>query len=195
MTPTLPRPIEPGEIRVGDRVRITWTKYDVEVTAEFTVGSNSDIDRKIRTAGDGPYQQFAWSPGTWTLLAEARIPAPAVGSRWRDPVTNAEYVATGSPLAPYVGYTIGCIALRLENPGAIARLTPIPDHSDGCSPWLWDKETDTGWVDVHLQDSQRTHAQVSGYCTHDGELHPGYDGDRAIAQRLVPWSERGQANG
>lgn len=136
MTNTLPRPIEPGEIKVGMRVCAEANMTTVEgVVTEVAdgrvrIGNITDIDRP-----------GLWS---WTLLAEPPTPAPAVGSHWRDEKADTEYIATDTKVDGHTIYnpylhayaSAGiCAAWSPMDADIIARLTPIPDHGDGYSEW------------------------------------------------------------
>lgn len=197
MTDQLPRPIGPGEIRVGDRVRVAWFDGSTGYTAEFDVADR--CVNSIRSDKD------TWTTidNTWTLLARP-TPAPAVGSRWRaddgsEWVIFADHgVLLGFCYLSGRTYTADRGSLPLDS-YALSNATPIPDHDTGCSPWLWDKETDTAWVESDLTRDPGgmliTHVQVHGERTNGLTLTASFESDREIAARLVPWSERGQANG
>lgn len=197
MTEKLPRPIEPGEIRVGDTVQRTKSRKGIDIRWELTV---KEIDGpELLSMEDG--RCFTDRTDTWTLL-DRPTPAPAVGSRWRDPVTGAEYVRTdGDNLPLFSVYRCGSGDGRglYGHVGdgcadVISRLTPIPNHGDGCSEWLWDPETDTGWVE-RLNDrpgAGATHWQIAGDDYRYAYLNPENGDDRDVIARLRPWSERGQ---
>ena len=190
MTDTLPRPIEPGEIRVGDRVQVTHIQTDRTVTTAFTVSALGG-DRLYTPDGEPIAIR---STDTW-ILVHRPTPAPAAGSRWRDENSGDEFVLTDRGMyARYKG-GIGFLTISSRDAASVARLTPIPDHGDGCSEWLWDPETGTAWVAGNNQTGNVTHLQVHGQATHMGCLIRSTPSDGDVRKRLVPWSERGQANG
>lgn len=196
MTPTLPRPIEPGEIRVGDRVRLTWDEPGSVHTHEFTVTFTDDIDG-LRSIGYKPDTGYTTEyVGTWELLSRP-TPTPAVGSRWAHKQVGAKFVVTDSnSFYCYKGWGLIKTGTSFDLDAKISEfMVPIPDHGDGCSPWLWDEETGTAWVAGGCLDVNATHIQVFGRTTHSGVLVDVSEPDRELADRLIPWSERGQANG
>lgn len=198
MTPALPRPIEPGEtLQKGWRVRgcaTDWPAPDVNTFMEFTV--DYEYDGKVYAANSGPHgASYNRANYDWTLLAEVPTPAPAVGSRWCDDGTDTEYIRSDN--REYVRYRGlgGELVLHdgwARDVDAIARLTPIPDHGTGCSPWLWDEETGTAWVAGTDDAYLATHIQVFGRPDRGGYLNSD-EYDARLARRLRPWSERGQA--
>lgn len=197
---SFPRPIEPGEVKIGQTVRAECRTGAYATIVEGVVSAMEGDRIGLGVDSDDNSRRYlTGSAYSWDLLAEAPNPAPAVGSRWRDPETGAEYVAadTGDD-SSYVAYRCGEGDLRLlfvEHvdgcADTIARLIPIPDHGDGCSPWLWDPETDTGWVKT-LYARTAVYVQVFGREITYGYIDLTVLEDDEIAARLRPWSERGQ---
>lgn len=133
MSETLPRPIEPQDIRLGQRVRFVDT-YDTDtVLGEFTV-----TKREGPTLFDShnvPYHS-TYVRRTWTLLADAPTPVRPVGSHWRDPETGAEYVLDDD--GDYLRYRMGSDRLGpnvLDIPEYTARLVPVPPTFDPAALW------------------------------------------------------------
>lgn len=115
-----PRAIEPQEIRVGDKVRLT---------REFTVVAAAPgfIESDTFTYGPRLYD--------WTLLDRPEPPRE-VGSHWRDPETDVEYVFTdfvrqdcgGALYVPYRnsrGATAVAAGWSGRDGAIIARLVPL----------------------------------------------------------------------
>lgn len=83
-----PRAIDPKDIRVGDRVRLTQDR-------EFTVTQCKEVGGWSGggfIAGD-PGHTWGWGSGAWTLLDRPE-PLREPWSRWLDPETGTEYART-----------------------------------------------------------------------------------------------------
>ena len=191
MTETLPKPIDPQDIRVGMRVRVEYNKYDADFAVEFTVGGNDPTDAQIKTAGDGPIQRFGWTPGTWTLLADAPKPKPEPGSHWRDPETGAEYVRTdgvGGSLYYRVRFAQGMPRkLNPEYYNLIARLQPLPAFDPAT---LWPPaKLDDDWCAVPDENTGNVCSRPAG---HDGWVHAAYEayvGRQELGPLLAIWGD------
>lgn len=132
MTTTLPRPIEPGDIKPGQRVRAEATHLGDLDLYEFTVTSAAeDIIR-------GRWVMASPDHYTWTLLEDVPEPAREVGSHWLDPETGAEYVRTDdSTPVQYTAFVnrldanrAGLCAGTPNRDKVIARLVPIPSRAE-----------------------------------------------------------------
>jgi hypothetical protein len=129
--------IDPEDIRVGDKVRqkITWN---------WGIATNEFVVKSIRTAASirwftpegSEYGGMLDADNvTWELL-ERPEPPRVVGSHWRDPGTDVEYVLTdfvreGGGGALYVSYRNSrggtAVASRWSDRDAeiVARLVPL----------------------------------------------------------------------
>lgn len=169
-----PKPIEPQDIRVGDRVRATLS-HDGTVT-----GVDDDlvyIDR------------WGHLLDAYTIeLLERPEPERPVGSHWRDPETGAEYVQSDS------GYT----TLRRYRQGStkseellaagyndldteiIARLTSVPAFDPAT---LWPCAPDGA---RRCKESDAAGLTCTRYAEHDG-LHAAHGLD--TTQPLAVWGD------
>jgi hypothetical protein len=95
-----PCPIEPGNIRLNDRVRLTHTgnASGVIETYQFTVARVGDGYVIARQESGALGAEFAFDWGTWELVSRE---VPRTGSTWRHP-NRVEYVVTDRGLyKPY----------------------------------------------------------------------------------------------
>lgn len=192
MTDQLPRQIDPVDAQVGQMLRVTLMEDDMTVTKTFSVAKVGS--QWVETPG-GFIFGFDAQIVLWELIAEA--PIRRAGSHWSGPVYEGTVEYVRNQVGDYLpvtypeGWRVAALRRGYDD-AAIARLTSVPDmpqHGDGCSPWLWDKETDTVWV---AGIGRATHIQVDGREVASGYLLTAGDDDPALAARLVPYSERGQ---
>lgn len=121
-------------------------------------------------------EAFASNDGTyWVAYSDHRGELSAAPFR-----SGTLFTANGGPM--FVG--------TLED--GYGPLVPLFKDGDGYSEWLWDPDTDTGWVEVALRGAARTHHQVFGKVFSDGFLLPDVPQDGDLIARLRPWRERGQ---
>ena len=170
---TTPKPIDPQDIRVGMRVRLEDHLGDDVRTVEFTV---ADRESDFLYSTSSKYASSDSDAHTWTLLADAPKPQPAVGSHWRDPETGAEYVFDDE--GDYMRYRHGDGRTGISMiggepsvpPHARARLVPIPAFDPAA---LWpraidgvyecrEKETRSGFLCCRDEGHDGLHAAYAG---------------------------------
>lgn len=190
MTETKEIPL--ADVKVGMRVRITHSWRGIVKTSEAAVASVRD--HRLSLGADGSREIFGPDDIDKIELITPPVPTFETGDRFQDRDGDCWVVMDDPGRATLhsdkradLGIT-NSVAFLAQYYGP---LTPIPEHGDGCSPWLWDPVTKSVWVEVSIEDSTVTHRQVRGRWVVGGDLRSGrVPGDAAIARRLIPWSER-----
>lgn len=189
VTSVLPRSIEPEEIKDGQTVRAERRDGSWLVTYEGIARRDGQYIRLYDKLGGTQKAIFHPSAYTWALLAEAPTSTP---KPWRQQIAGElrAWADVESRSARYCGeYATGSvdsarrIANAIEKRNIGASIPDIPVHGDGCSPWLWDKETDSAWVETQITGGVRTYQQVTGNLRSAGVamIHS------LLGDRLVPW--------
>ena len=91
MSELLPRPIEFGDIKVGDRVRMTFSDGDIETSTTFTVMGYHTVGGKRECVYDSNGTCYYDGAGCTLELLERPKPESKPGW-WHDPGTGVEYL-------------------------------------------------------------------------------------------------------